>query len=126
MTTDSGSGGSSSSYHYGDSVTVNGSGNIGIVKNQSPTFGGPQAAPATPQEAIQQLERLLLDLRAQVAPASAGAIDTNLPVIVSGESAPEARHGALMAVLGIATLAGEVGRPIIEAVTRVLEMMGLA
>ncbi|MFD6888417.1 hypothetical protein [Streptomyces sp. NPDC059957] len=124
MTTDSGS--SSSSYHYGDSVTVNGSGNIGIVKNQSPTIGGPQAAPATPQEAIQQLERLLLELRAQVTPAGAGTIDTNLPVIVSAESAPEARHGALMAVLGIATLAGEVGRPIIEAVGRVLELLGLA
>ncbi|MFF1409749.1 hypothetical protein ACFVX6_08125 [Streptomyces sp. NPDC058289] len=123
MTTDSGS---SSSYHYGDSVTVNGSGNIGIVKNQSPTIGAPQAAPVTPQEAIQQLERLLLELRAQVTPAGAGTIDTNLPVIVSPESGPEARHGALMAVLGLATLAGEVGRPIIEAVGRVLELLGLA
>lgn len=127
MTTESGSGGGSggSSYHYGDSVTVNGSGNIGIVKNQSPTIGGGQAAPLSPQEAVQQLERLLLELRGQVTPAGAGTIDTNLPVIVSAESAPEARHGALMAVLGIATLAGEVGRPIIEAVGRVLELLGL-
>lgn len=120
MTTESGS-----SYHYGDSVTVNGSGNIGIVKHQSPTIAQ-QAAPATPQEAIQQLERLLLELRAQVAPAGAGTIDASLPVIVSADSAPEARHGALMAVLGIATLAGEVGLPIIEAVGRVLELLGLA
>ncbi|MER5762009.1 hypothetical protein [Streptomyces sp. NPDC002082] len=130
MTTDSGSGNAggsgSSSYHYGDSVTVNGSGNIGIVKNQSPTIGGPQAASVTPQEAIQQLERLLLELRSQVNPAGAGTIDANLPVIVSPESGPEARHGALMAVLGLATLAGEVGRPIIEAVGRVLELLGLA
>ncbi|MFB6517916.1 hypothetical protein [Streptomyces sp. NPDC056401] len=128
MTTDgdSDSVGSGSSYHYGDRVTVNGSGNIGIVKNQSPTIGAPQAAPVTPQEAIQQLERLLLELRAQVTPAGAGTIDANLPVIVSPESGPEARHGALMAVLGLATLAGEVGRPIIEAVGRVLELLGLA
>ncbi|MCX5405363.1 hypothetical protein OHA37_15885 [Streptomyces sp. NBC_00335] len=112
---------------YGDRVTINGGqGVIGIVKNQSPTIVGPQAAPVTPQEALRQLERLLLELRPQVTPAGAGTIDTNLPVIVSPESGPEARHGALMAVLGIATLAGEIGLPIIEAVGRVLELLGLA
>ncbi|WP_327305186.1 hypothetical protein OG730_17975 [Streptomyces sp. NBC_01298] len=124
MTRESGSGGS---YHYGDKVTVNGSGNIGIVKNQSPTIDARQAAPNPPQEAIQQLERLLLELRAQVTPAGAGTIDRNLPVIVSEESDPEARHGALMAVLGVATfVGGEAGRSIIEAVGRVLELLGLA
>lgn len=113
--------------HYGDNVTIHGgSYNTGIVKNQSPTIAVQQAPPLTPHEAVQQLERLLLDLRAQVAPAGAGVIDTNLPVIVSGESAPEARHGVLMAVLGIATLAGEVGRPVFEAVAQVLELLGLA
>ncbi|MFD5145650.1 hypothetical protein [Streptomyces sp. NPDC058401] len=125
MTTDSGSGsGIGRSYHYGDNVTMNGGrDNIGIVKNQSPTIGGPQAAPTTPEEAIRELERLLLELRPQVTPADAGAIDTNLPVIVSPESGPEARHGALMAVLGIATLAGEIGLPIIEMVGRLLELL---
>ncbi|MFI5866653.1 hypothetical protein [Streptomyces sp. NPDC051546] len=127
MTTDSAGGqGSSTSYHYGDNVTVNGERNIGIVKNQSPTIGGQPVAPTTPQEAIQQLERLLLELRPQVTPAGAGTIDTNLPVIVSPDSGPEARHGALMAVLGLATLAGEVGRPIVEAVGRLLELLGWA
>ncbi|MGW1774801.1 hypothetical protein [Streptomyces sp. NPDC002104] len=131
MTPESGSGsgsggGTGSSNHFGDHVVVNGSGNIGIVKNQSPTIAQ-QAAPTTPQEAIHQLERLLLELRAQVAPAGAGTIDSNLPVIVSAESGPEARHGALMAVLGLATLAGgEVGRAVIEAVGRVLELLSLA
>ncbi|MET9853441.1 hypothetical protein ABZY57_10890 [Streptomyces sp. NPDC006450] len=122
MTDNGGDGGT----QYGDRVTMHGGrGNIGIVKSQSPTIAQ-QAAPATSQEAIRQLAELLMELRAQVTPAGAGTIDTNLPVIVSEESAPEARHGALMAVLGIATLAGEVGLPIIEAVRRVLELMGLA
>lgn len=112
------------SYHYGDTVNMHGgTGNTGIVKNQSPTVV--QQA-ATSQAAIAQLAELLLELRTQVTPASAGTIDTNLPVIVSEESAPEARRGALMAVLGIATLAGELGLPIIDAATRVLELLGLA
>ncbi|MFZ3499575.1 hypothetical protein ACODT5_41300 [Streptomyces sp. 5.8] len=113
--------------HYGDKVVMNdGQGNIGIVKNQSPTIGGPQGAPRMPQEAIQELERLLLELRAQVTPAGAGIIDANLPVIASAESAPAARYGALSAVLGIAALAGEVGRPVFDAVTQLLALLGLA
>lgn len=58
--------------------------------------------------------------------ANAGAIDANLPVITSGESSPEARHSALMAVLGIATVVGDLGRPVVAAVSGILEMLGLS
>ncbi|MFD9301916.1 hypothetical protein ACFWCB_04305 [Streptomyces sp. NPDC060048] len=114
-------------YHYGDVVHMNdGTRNIGIVKIQSPTVGaGTPQAPPTPQEAVRQLAVLLDALRAQVAPASAGAIESNLSVIIAEESPPEARHSALMAVLGIATLAGEIGRPVAELVTAILGMLGL-
>ncbi|MBT2446616.1 hypothetical protein J7F03_05875 [Streptomyces sp. ISL-43] len=115
------------SYHFGDVVHMNdGTNNTGIVKIQSPTVGaGTPQAPLTPQEAVRQLAVLLDELRAQVAPASAGAIESNLSVITSQESPPEARHSALMAVLGIATLAGEIGRPVADLVTAILGMLGL-
>ncbi|WP_371617343.1 hypothetical protein [Streptomyces sp. NBC_00454] len=132
--TDSGGG---TSYHYGDSVTVNGSHNIGIVKNESPTIA--QQAPPTLEGEIEALRQMLLVLRSQVEPASVRSIDRSLPAIAiaSADSAEgsaaataadgtfeERRHGALMAVLGIATAAREIGVPVVAAVHAVLGMLG--
>lgn len=74
--------GTGGSYHYGDNVTVNGTGNIGIVKNQSPTVAQ-QASPLLEAE-FEALRRMLLELRAQVEPASARSIDRSLPAITAG------------------------------------------
>lgn len=124
--------GTGGSYHYGDNVTVNGTGNIGIVKNQSPTVAQ-QASPLLEAE-FEALRRMLLELRAQVEPASARSIDRSLPAITAGLPAEEPaaaegafeerRHGALMAVAGIAAVAGEIGVPIIAAVNSILRMLG--
>lgn len=126
-------------HHFGDNVTVNGSHNIGIVKNHSPNVS-PSATPALDGQ-IEALRRMLLELRAQVEPASARSIDRNLPAIASAPvpaSAPasaeeaaaaegdfeERRHSALMAVAGIAAVAGEIGVPILAAVNAILRLLG--
>ncbi|MET9463400.1 hypothetical protein ABZY44_01010 [Streptomyces sp. NPDC006544] len=132
MTDGNGDGAGAGAYHHiGDNVTVNGSHNIGIVKNHSPSVS-PSATPALDGQ-IEALRRMLLELRAQVEPASARSIDRNLPAITSGpaeETAAveggfeERRHGALMAVAGIAAVAGEIGVPVLAAVTAILRLLG--
>ncbi|MGW6689562.1 hypothetical protein [Streptomyces sp. NPDC054961] len=131
MTRDGNGDGAGTYHHFGDNVTVNGSHNIGIVKNHSPNVS-PSATPALDGQ-IEALRRMLLELRAQVEPASARSIDRNLPAIASGpaeETAAaegdfeERRHSALMAVAGIAAVAGEIGVPILAAVNAILRLLG--
>lgn len=38
---------------------------------------------------------------------------------------PENRHRALLAVAGIAATVGTVGEPVLEAVNRILELLGV-
>lgn len=77
------------------------------------------------EAAIRELVGLVGELRAQVPSASARAIDDSLPDITAGPAAaPRERHRALMAVAGIAATVGTVGRPVIEAVNRILGLLG--
>lgn len=109
---------------YGDNVNMNGgTGNTGMVKNI-----GTSPAPAMDPElrvAIGELVRLVGELREQVTPATAQTIDATLPVLASADTAqPQERHSALMAVAGIAATAGALGAPILDAVNRVLQLLG--
>lgn len=99
-----------------------GSHNTGIIKNQY--SGASQQASQHLLEAIEELSRLLQELRTQVAPATAQVIDDSLPVISSRTSAPQERHRALIAVATIASTVGALGQPVVEAVNRVLELLG--
>ncbi|KPC84210.1 MULTISPECIES: DUF5955 family protein [Streptomyces] len=119
---------SGDSYHIGDQVSMyGGTGNQGIVHN---TFGSSGAEPASPelQEAVQELLRLLGDLREQLPPVSARVLDDNLPALTgeAGARQPEERHRALMAVAGIAATVSTVGEPVVEAVRKVLELLAAA
>jgi len=114
---------SGDTYHFGDNVTMHGgTGNTGIVKNQ-----GVPAAPVSPalESAVADLHRLVEALRGQVPAASAQAIDDSLPAITADATAatPE-RHRALMAVAGIAATVGAVGQPVLEAVNKILGLLG--
>lgn len=81
----------------GDTVNIyGGTNNTGIIKNQY--SGAAQPAPQAFLEAIEELSRLLRELRDQVAPATVQVIDDSLPVISSQASAPQERHRALIAV----------------------------
>ncbi|OEU91750.1 hypothetical protein DB35_08405 [Streptomyces abyssalis] len=111
--------------HYylggGDHVTMHGgAGNTGIDKRVT-------AAPAPPavQEALRELLVLVPELRAGLRPESAGALDDSLPALrADAEVRPQERHRALLAVAGIAATVGALGVPIVEAVDKVLELMG--
>ncbi|QKW28834.1 hypothetical protein HUT11_24050 [Streptomyces seoulensis] len=116
---------SGDTYHFGDSVTVNGGrGNIGMIKNQTAPAPAEAASPEL-EAAVRELVALVGRLRTSVPPASARAIDDTLPDLSADPAAPpQERHRALMAVAGIAATVGAVGQPVIEAVNRVLELLG--
>ncbi|MEU8682433.1 hypothetical protein [Streptomyces sp. NPDC048611] len=111
--------------HYylggGDHVTLHGgSGNVGIDKRVTP-------APESPavQEALRELLSLVQELRAQVPQAGAAALDDSLPALRTGANVPpQERHRALYAVAGIAATFGALGVPLVEAVNKVLGLMG--
>ncbi|MGW0732679.1 hypothetical protein [Streptomyces sp. NPDC002851] len=115
--------------HYyfgsGDHVAMHGgSGNVGIDKRVTPA---PELAQAV-QEALRELLTLVEELRAQVpqASASASTLDDSLPVLrAEADVPPQERHRALLAVAGIAATVGAVGVPVVEAINKVLELMGL-
>lgn len=115
---------SGDNYYFGDSVTMHGGmGNTGIVKNQS--AADPAAVSPALQEAVEELRRLIELLRGEVPAASAQTIDDSLPVLsADADAAPQDRHRALMAIAGIAATVGAVGQPVLEAVNRVLGLLG--
>ncbi|MFJ3665819.1 hypothetical protein ACIPSE_05125 [Streptomyces sp. NPDC090106] len=112
-------------HYYGDNVNIHGgTGNTGIVHHHGPA-ADPAAASSALQEAVDELRLLVEQLRGQVPEASAEAIDDSLPAIRTGADAvPQDRHRALMAVAGIAATIGAVGQPVLEAVNRILGLLG--
>ncbi|WP_308311048.1 hypothetical protein [Streptomyces sp. GbtcB6] len=118
------SGMSGNNFYFGDNVTMHGgTGNTGIAKHQTPA-GPPPVDPAL-QAAVEELRRLVGTLREQVPAASAQAIDGSLPALTTDPgTAPQERHRALMAVAGIAATVGAVGQPTLEAVNRILGLLG--
>ncbi|MFE7565511.1 hypothetical protein ACFU76_00875 [Streptomyces sp. NPDC057539] len=117
---------STGNQHYyfggGDHVSMyGGSGNIGIDKRVTPVQELPQAV----QEALGELLSLIQELRAQVPPVSSDALDDALPALrAEADVQPPERHRALLAVAGIAATIGALGVPVVEAVNKVLELMG--
>lgn len=112
--------------HYyfgsGDHVTMHGgSGNTGIDKRVTAA----QELPAEVQQALGELVALIRTLRTELAPASSEALDDSLPALrAEADVQPRERHRALLAVAGIAATTGALGVPIVEAVNKVLELMG--
>ncbi|GAA0391378.1 hypothetical protein [Streptomyces luteireticuli] len=103
-------------YYFGDNVTMHGgTGNTGIIKNQ------PTATPPTLQPAVEELLRLVEELRPALPPASTRTLDDTLPDLTAQ---PPERHRALLAIAGIAATAGTIGQPVLEAVNRILELLG--
>jgi hypothetical protein len=115
---------SGDNYYFGDNVTMHGGrNNTGMIKNSGTS--DTQEVPPALTEALAELHHLLQDLRAQVPPASVQAIDDSLPSITTDAPVPQQeRHRALMAVAGIAATVGTVGRPVLEAVNKILDLVG--
>lgn len=117
----------SSNDHYGHSTTHN----YGHVikqtgNNNSIEIGSRNQVSADPQAALRELVSLVIALRPQVSPASQPAIDESLAVVRQGE---RAERGALSRglgnLIGIATMAGTVGGPVVDAALKVKELLGL-
>ncbi|MFF2806605.1 hypothetical protein ACFVT2_05375 [Streptomyces sp. NPDC058000] len=112
--------------HYyfgsGDHVTMHGgSGNVGIDKRVTPAQ---ELTPAV-QEALCELLFLVQELRGQVPQPSADVLGDSLPALRAEADVPQQeRHRALYAVAGIAATVGSLGVPIVEAVNKVLGLLG--
>ncbi|MER6734911.1 hypothetical protein [Streptomyces puniciscabiei] len=95
----------------------------GIVKNQAGAGAG-QRDPAL-VAALSELQRQIVELRAQVPTPSARFLDESLPALGPDAAVPaQERHRALMAIAGIAAV-GAVGRPVAEAVQAVQAVIGM-
>ncbi|GGZ15449.1 hypothetical protein [Streptomyces poonensis] len=116
---------SGDTYYFGDNVNMHGgTHNTGIVKNQ---WAAADTAAASPelQEAVQELRRLIDDLRGRLPSASAQALDDSLPAVTADATVPpQDRHRALMAVAGIAATVGAIGQPVLDAVNHILQLLG--
>ncbi len=89
------------------------------VEGNTWTVGGKEDALRELAEAIELMKpRLDADEAAEVDEAHA--------VIVDGKSEPGLLKRAAKKILGVATFAGEVGAPVVEAVRKVLAALGLA
>jgi hypothetical protein len=79
-----------------------------------------------PQAALRELINAAHALRAQVSPADRQALDESLATIGTGADVePQPLRGALRKLAGVATLVGQVGVPVVEAVRKVLTAFGL-
>ncbi|WP_329196402.1 hypothetical protein [Streptomyces sp. NBC_01435] len=116
---------SGDSYYFGDNVNMHGGrGNTGIVKNLAAAVDAAAVSPAL-QSAVEELLQLVGELRDRVPSASAQAIDESLGDISADDAAPpQDRHRALMAIAGIAATVGAVGQPVLDAVNKILELLG--
>ncbi|MFF3860595.1 hypothetical protein [Streptomyces sp. NPDC002209] len=115
---------SGDNYYFGDNVNMTGgTGNTGMVKN----VGAPAADPGPDPDlraAVEELRRLIEQLRAELPPASAQVLDAALPAATGEAPVPaQSRQSALMSIAGIAAVVGPLGQPIVEAVARILDLL---
>jgi hypothetical protein len=107
----------SGDYHFGDEVTQHGDHNIGMIKNQGPV---------DPKAALQEMISSVRALRGMLSEADREVIDESMETVGAGENA-ERQHlrRALGNIAGVATMVGQVGVPVIEAIQKVKEAFGI-
>lgn len=111
---------SDASNYYGPVVNMHGGRqNIGINHG---TVGGP-AQDAELRAAVEDLTRLLRELRPHLAPDQARTVQGTLPELTPDRGALRERGLALASVAQIAATVGEVGRPVVEAVGRLVTLL---
>ncbi|MFI5572470.1 hypothetical protein ACIA6T_35125 [Streptomyces sp. NPDC051740] len=109
---------SGESNYYGPVVNMTGGRqNIGI------NHGG-TAQDAELRAAIEQLTGLLGELRPYLAPDQDRAVGDALPELVPDRDALRERGVVLASLAQIAATVGEVGRPAVDAVGRLLALLG--
>jgi hypothetical protein len=103
--------------HYGDDVFQIGNNNVGIIKHQGP---------ADPQAALREMIAAAQALRDQLSAADREVIDESMNSIGKGANVPEQRlRRALSNIAGVATIVGQAGVPLIEAIRNVTKAFGM-
>jgi hypothetical protein len=103
--------------HIGDKINqIGGTGNTGIIKDQGAV---------DPRAAFRDMIQAIPVLRGQVSTEDREVIDASLRTIGTGSDVePGTLRRALGAIAGVATVVGEVGLPVVEAVRRVMGAFG--
>jgi hypothetical protein len=106
-------------HHQGDNINVSGQGNIGAIKFQN------QGA-ADPATALREMIGLVTALRGQVAADDRQVLDESVKVVQRGADADKgALRRALSNIVGIATMVGAAGSPVLDAALKVKELFGV-
>ncbi|MFF5160127.1 hypothetical protein ACFY3N_28560 [Streptomyces sp. NPDC000348] len=112
---------SDTSNHYGPVVNMNGGReNIGVNYG---TVGG-AAQDVELRAAVEDLSRLLRDLRPHLTPDQVRTVEDALPELTVDRDALRERGIVLASVAQIAAAVGAVGQPAAEAVGRLLALLG--
>ncbi|MER7056878.1 hypothetical protein [Streptomyces sp. NPDC000351] len=115
---------SDTSNYYGHVVNVNGGERV-IGINQGTVVHNDGIAQDTElRAALTDLTRLLDDLRPELTPDQVRTVEEALPALTPDRAALRERGMILASVSQIAATVGEVGRPVMEAVGRLLALLG--
>jgi hypothetical protein len=102
----------------GEQYNVSGRHNVGKIETN---HGQPRVEPS-----LRELVEAAQVLRRQVSAADRRSIDESLDVIERGQATEPGRlRQALSSIAGIATVVGQVGAPVIEAVRKVMTALGV-
>lgn|GEM_PF-5743505 len=105
-----------SNYFGGYHVTQHGDHNLGMINNSSPD----------PQAALREMIEAVRVLRGQVGPADRVVIDESMRTIGTGANVERrSLRRALGELAGMATVVGQVGAPVIDAVRKVMAAFGM-
>lgn len=105
-------------HHQGDNINVSGHGNIGAIRIRNQVAADPQAA-------MRDLAGLIMTLRDKVAADDRRILDESVRTVqMSAGSDKSALRRALSNVAGIASMAGAVGAPALDAALKVKELFG--
>ncbi|MFF0276706.1 hypothetical protein [Streptomyces sp. NPDC004330] len=105
--------------NYGPVVHMNdGQGNVGI--NYGTVGGGDDLL----RVAVEELTRLLQGLRPHLTPEQAQTVEEALPELTADRAALRQRGLVLASVAQIAAAVGAVGQPVVDALGRLLALLG--
>jgi hypothetical protein len=107
--------------YIGQQFNMDGGNNVGINYG---TYNN-NSAPAVPPDALREVIEAVNALRAQVSPADREIIDASMRTVGTGTGVErQPLRQALSQLAGVATMVGQVGAPVVEAVRKVLAAFG--
>lgn len=103
--------------HIGDTINQSGAGSIGKIQSQGP---------AEPGAALRDMVRLAMELRDRVSDRDRAIIDESAGVARDGEHPDQgALRRAVNSLIAVASKAGVVGVPLLDAAVKVKTLFGL-